>query len=201
MPFAGLENGMSESWVKQQFYEYTHSILLQAFDGDRLNNSRISDKTRRLYEANAYRVKKLKLTSEFLAIPPSPWLWVPSNQLNGVDEQLLITQLRSLMIKNNLHPLEVQGIFSDLDRGLHTEEALQVLLVYLPECSGGITLVASGLLHSDIQVRRDAVRLLQRLESFVSTRPAFDAMNQFLKCALERQTVKMTPAFIRHESS
>jgi hypothetical protein len=192
---------MSEDWVRQQFFEYTNKILLQTQDGDRFAlYSRVSDKIKKYFEANQYRVMKLRTTSEFLAIPSSPWEWVPSNELNGVDSQLLMIQLRNLMIKNNLHPVEVQGIFADLDRGLHTERALQVLLAYLPESSDGLTIVATGLLHSDIQVRRFAVRLLKRLESFVSTRPAFDALNQFLKCALDRQMIKMTPDFIKTDS-
>ena len=82
---------------------------------------------------------------------------------------------------------DAAAIFSLLNRGMQTEASFQVLLFLLPDSQHGLHPITSGLLHTNPTVRKYAVRLLQRMELFFSTRPAVANMNKFIKGAFERQ--------------
>jgi hypothetical protein len=67
----------------------------------------------------------------------------------------------------------------------------QAFLACLPESRHGLAPIASALLHHAQHVRFYACLLLQRLQSFESTRPAVTGLNGFLLMAYERVTEEM----------
>ena len=205
---------MSEEWVKLQFFDYTQSLMLQARDSFHLNHfheRRMDDLIRARYEANKTRVRLLKETSEFKATPSSPWDWATKelsasstsaaadkNQkvlarsgsvqdLVDADGEALLLDLIRLQVETEMDDSEVLSIFSSLDKCLSTESSFQVLLFLLPDSFHCLHVISSGLLHPNQAVRKHAVRLIQRMELFFSTRPAIANMNKFIKHALERQ--------------
>lgn len=200
---------MSEDWVKLQFFEYTQRIVLQANDEFHLNHfheRRMDSMVRARYDANKYRIRVLKQSSEFLAMPSNPWEWAEddsktvaaaaqvelartgsNSDLNYVDGDTLLSQLIRLQVETDMDDTDVAAIFSILNRGMQTEASFQVLLLLLPESLQGLHPITSGLLHGNPTVRKCAVRLLQRMEMFFSTRPAFANMNKYIKQAFERQ--------------
>jgi hypothetical protein len=215
---AAIDNHVSEEWVKLQFFEYTHNLVLQANDEFHLNHfheRRLDSQIRARYEANKFRVRKLKQTTEFLAMPSNPWEW--SDSLGGEDSQTppgsaagtvtpaelmrkgssgdisyvdgdtLLSQLTRLQVETEMDDTDVAAIFSILNRGMQTEASFQVLLFLLPDSLHGLHPITSGLLHGNPTVRKYAVRLLQRMELFFSSRPAFANMNKYIRNAFERQ--------------
>lgn len=207
--FSAIENHVSEDWVKLQFYEYTQQMVLQASDEFHLNHfheRRMDSEICARYDANKYRVRLVKQSSEFLAMPSNPWVWsedTPSivaaaaqielertrshSDLNYIDGDTLLSQLTRLQVETDMDDTDVAAIFSILNRGMQTEPSFQVLLSLLPESRHGLHPITSGLFHPSPSVRKHSVRLLQRMEMFFSTRPAFTNMNKFIKHAFERQ--------------
>jgi hypothetical protein len=100
----------------------------------------------------------------------------------------LLAQVRRLQQDKDLDSLEVEAIFSMLNKGLKDEESLQALLtLLLPESSaGGLSVIAVGLLHSNKRVKKHAAVLLRRIETYPATAPAFRTLNKFFKGALDR---------------
>ena len=211
---AAIENRVSEEWIKLQFFEYTQKIVLQAQDEFHLNHfheRRLSSQTRARYDANKYRMQQLKRTEEFKAMPSNPWAWCDnsegegndgtaklstsstykrqgsSDESNHVDGDTLLSQLTRLQVETEMDDTDVAAIFSILSRGLSTESSFQALLLLLPESLDGLHPITSGLLHSNPSVRKHSVRLLQRMELYFSTRPAFANVNKFIKGAFDRQ--------------
>ena len=110
-----------------------------------------------------------------------------SGDISYVDGDALLSQLTRLQVETEMDDTDVAAIFSILNQGLQTEASFQVLLFLLPESQHGLHPITSGLLHGNTTVRKYAVRLLQRMELFFSTRPAFANMNKFIKNAFDRQ--------------
>lgn len=216
-----IDNHVSEEWVKLQFFEYTQNLILQANDEFHLNHfheRRLDAQIKVRYDANKFRVRKLKQTTEFQAMPSNPWHWSEHNDamksittessslaqkqqrlliqqacesgdLSYVDGDTLLSQLTRLQVETEMDDTDVAAIFSILDRGMQTESSFQVLLFLLPESLNGLHPISSGLFHGTPTVRKFAVRILQRMELFFSTRPAFANMNKYIKMAYERQVV------------
>merc|ERR1712000_623124 len=147
-------------------------------------------------EANSHRVNILRNESEFKALPGNPWTWCSSDggesDSEKVDGEVLLSQLRRLQIEQDLDDMEVEAIFSLLDRGLVSEISLQCALYLLPVSQGSIQTIACGLLHRNSRVRNYTVRILKRFEKYPSTAPAFTALNTFYKSALTRQIQLMS---------
>merc|ERR1712146_695713 len=82
---SGIEASLNEDWVRQQFYEYTHSILLQAHDQSRLLMSkRVHDKTKKFFLANCHRINLLKRSTEYTRMPENLWLWTEPLPLDNL---------------------------------------------------------------------------------------------------------------------
>lgn len=184
-------------------------MILQANDEFHLNHfneRRMDSEICARYDANKYRVRLLKQSSEFLAMPSNPWVWsedTPSivaavaqvelertctnSDLNYIDGDTLLSQLTRLQVETDMDDTDVAAIYSILNRGMQTEPSFQVLLSLLPESRHGLHPITSGLFHPSPSVRKHSVRLLQRMEMYFSTRPAFTNMNKFIKHAFERQ--------------
>jgi hypothetical protein len=187
------------------------------------------EKVKKRIEANRSRLRLLLSSTEYKALPASPWVWsefessqfplldqtvltrtavAPSsaegtresgsreegagNEMMTVSGELLASQIRRLQSEMNLDELEIEAIFSLLVRGLTTESSMQTLLTLLPHSEyggpGGLHVIAVGLLHSNSRIRTYAVKLLTRLSSYASTVSAYESMNQYYKCAMERNT-------------
>lgn len=195
---SGIEASLGEDWVRQQFYEYTHAILLQAHDQSRLLMSkRVHDKTKKLFLGNCHRISILKQSPEYTRMPENLWLWTDPLPL---DNLLVMSQLRKFQVESHLHSVETQAIFADLDTALQTEASLQALICYLPESAGGLAVLAAGLFHAEAVVRCHTVRLLQRIDAFESTKVALK-LNPFLSAALQRQEKKLSDILEKHENN
>lgn len=100
----------------------------------------------------------------------------------------LLAQVRRLQQDKEMDSLEVEAAFSILENGLKYEESLQALLtLLLPEStSGGLSVIAVGLLHPNKRVKKHAAALLRRIESYPSTAAPFRTLNKFFKGALDK---------------
>ena len=160
------------------------------------------EKKRKRTDANRFRALLVGRSPEFLALAIHPWAWYQHRQQHGdertglgpmredtmVSGNVLLSQLRRLQRDRDLDSSETEVIFSQLEKGLHDEEALQALLtLILPDSLGGLSVIAVGLLHPNKRVKRYAALLLRRLESFPSTAPAAQTLNKIFRGALNRQ--------------
>ena len=105
-----------------------------------------------------------------------------------VPSALIISHVRRLQCEESLSSnVEVEVIYSDLNKHLQDEATLQILLVCLHEARGGLYLIASGLLHVNPSVRHNSFLILQRIQFYDSTRQAFESLNAFFHKAFTRQ--------------
>jgi hypothetical protein len=73
---SGIQSKLGEEWVRQQFVDYTNNILYLAQNMALLKSKRLSEKKRKIMEANSFRATILRKAPEFLLIPTNPWLLV-----------------------------------------------------------------------------------------------------------------------------
>lgn len=132
--------------------------------------------------------------------PPSP---APST-LPPAARSRLRAHVRRLQCEASLHPvLDAQEIFADISSALECasgETVAQALLSLFPESQGGVLPLSSGLLHSNPSVRLHAVRILQSLERFESTRVVCDSMSLMLRSAYRRQQAKVADGSLLREA-
>jgi len=81
-------------------------------------------------------------------------------------------------------------MFGDLLQVLRSEEDVQALLSLLPESEGGLYPLAVGLFSPSPAVKLSALKILDAVRSFPSTRPAFDSLNSVLSRAFDSQWQK-----------
>ena len=116
----------------------------------------------------------------------------------------LRTHIRRLQCEANLHPvLDAQDIFADISAALECtpgEPVAQALLSLLPESQGGLLILSSGLFHGNPSVRMFAVRILQSLEQFESTRVVCDSLSLMVRSAYKRQRAKMADGSLQTEA-
>eukprot|EP01033_Poteriospumella_lacustris_P011525 gene11525-8209_t len=73
---SGINALFGEEWVRQQFADYTGSLLTFIQDKNMLlHMSRLDDRTRHVAEANLQRLTILEASSEFKDLPKHPWVW------------------------------------------------------------------------------------------------------------------------------
>jgi predicted transcriptional regulator len=204
---SGINARIPEDWVRQQFYDYTVTILSHAQEKNMLlNANKLQEKTKKFLESNAQRIAALEVTSEFRNISSNNFIWATTGSVeekkessektdtkkSEVDRILLKTYIRKLLNETNLDPVnEVMEFYKLFLKSLTTESSLQVLLTMLPESQGGLVYLASGLFHSSPTVRYSTTVLLQRIQSFPSTKGAFNTLNDYLLLAYQRQLKKV----------
>jgi hypothetical protein len=75
---SGIQAQFGEEWVRQQFYDYSNSILHLALDQEQevvQNPLKLNEKQRKFVDANLARVRAIRTSSEFADIPGHPWVW------------------------------------------------------------------------------------------------------------------------------
>ena len=193
---SGIEARLGENWVRHKFYELTSSIVALAQDPTGLQLSiRLSDKARKVVEAQSHRANGLRQSTEVAGMPPNPWAWAAKNKGGAlVDGSILRLHVRRLLLESDLQEADAEGIFADLSRDVQSETDFQALLSLLPESDGGLYPVAVGLLSPSPVVRASAVRLLSGVQKFDSTRTAFATLNGLLRNAYLRQQAMVVSA-------
>lgn len=102
---SGIGARISEDWVRQQFYDYTSSIISHAQDlgGMYLDSTKLEEKTKRFLEANAARIAIIDKTTEFLSLPTHPFVWGYNNtEYNAKKESVEEAEDR-----DSIHPKEL----------------------------------------------------------------------------------------------
>ena len=113
---------------------------------------------------------------------------IDSEGFDDLQSILIVSHVRRLQCEVNLSSnVEVEVIYSDLNKFLHDEASLQIFLICLQETRGGLYLIALGLLHANPSVRHNTFLILQRIQLYDSTRQAFESLNGFLHKAFLRQ--------------
>lgn len=199
---AGVISGnglkLGEDWVRQQFLDYTSSILHFAQDkGTLLNPMRLHDKAKKLLEASSSRIALLEALPDFKDIPMHPWVWSRESDEPNAPEDVDFIMLKSFVRKLQLevgqdHSNELENSFKHLERHLRSEKTLQALLTLMPESQDGLLPLAAGVFHPDPVVKLYATIILSRVQEFASTRPAFTALNPMIISGYERQKKKLS---------
>jgi len=199
---SGIQSKLGEEWVRQQFIDYTNNILYLAQNMSLLKSRRLSEKKRKIMEANSFRASILRKTPEFSRIPTNPWLLVDKNRLqketttisNIIDSEkgdTLKYYVFRLQNEENIHPIfEAETMFYELSK-LTTEADIQALLTLLPESEGGLYPIASGLFNPNPSVRLYTVQLLESIKKYSSTSPSLEGLNLMLSSAFTRVQQKI----------
>ena len=201
---SGIHSKLGEEWVRQQFVDYTNNILYLAQNMSLLKSRRLSEKKRKLMEANSFRASILRKSPEFLLIPTNPWLLVKAKveEADVIDAEkgdTLKYYIFRLQNEENIHPVfEAETIFYELSL-LTTEASVQSLLTLLPESEGGLYPIAVGLLNPNPSVRLYAVRLLESIKKFPSTCPSLEGLNSMLSSAFARMQLKIESGSIESD--
>ncbi len=73
---SGINARINEEWVRQQFFDYTVSIVQSAQEKNMfLNPAKLQEKTRKFLESNSQRIGELEKISEFQSLPAHNWIW------------------------------------------------------------------------------------------------------------------------------
>lgn len=106
---------------------------------------------------------------------------------------LLRKYLRKLQYEKGLIDSESEAplYFQVLEQFLRSEFDIQALLVMFPESQGGLAVIARGLFHANPVVYYCAVCILQRVQSFDSTRAAFESLSSYYRSAFQCQQQKV----------
>ena len=82
---SGIKADLDEHWVKQQFYDYTMSIVQQAQDNESLLSSDLLQRSvKSIFRTNSSRVCALSASKEFQQIAEHPWTFTEKEQRRGV---------------------------------------------------------------------------------------------------------------------
>eukprot|EP01039_Chlorochromonas_danica_P004229 gene4229-4646_t len=142
---------------------------------------------------------------------PSDHYYNAHNSHGNADFILLKSYVRKLQLESpeNLNqPNNNQNInntkvaetaFQHLERHLRSEKAIQGLLVLMPESQEGLLPLAAGLFHANPLIKLCTTVLLKRIQSFDSTRPAFQALNLMVQRAYERQKLRLENGSLEQE--
>jgi len=205
---SGIQSKLGEEWVRQQFIDYTNNILYLAQNMSLLKSRRLSEKKRKIMEANSFRASILRKTPEFSGIPTNPWLLVDKNRLekettsNIIDSEkgdTLKYYVFRLQNEENIHPIfEAETMFYELSR-LTTEADIQALLTLLPESEGGLYPIASGLFNPNPSVRLYTVQLLESIKKYPSTSPSLEGLNLMLSSAFIRVQQKIQSGSLEND--
>jgi hypothetical protein len=107
-----------------------------------------------------------------------------------VDGDLIRSHILRLQDEESTSELDarhdVQRMFAEIEDSLIDELGVQALISLLPESKDGLHPIAVGLFSPNPLVRIHVLNILMKIESYDSTRPAFDALNGMLKSALQR---------------
>lgn len=195
---SGIQSKLGEEWVRQQFIDYTNNIVYLAQNMSLLKSRRISDKKRKIMEANSFRASILRKTPEFLVTPTNPWLMYDGD-IDAEKGDTLKYFIFRLQNEENIHPVfEAETMFYELSR-LATEADIQALLTLLPESEGGLYPVASGLFSPNPSVRMYTVQILGAIKKFPSTSPSLEGLNSMLSSAFIRVQQKIQSGSIEND--
>lgn len=149
--------------------------------------------------ARSSNSKSLREENTISAIPPPPSMAIPTTTSSSSIASLLDsssmlfnpislkTKLLRLRLDQNItFTREMESHFLMAEQYLRSETALQGLVILFPESQGGLTPFAAGMFHTSPIIRYCTLVLLDRVQSFASTKPAFDSMNTFLVAGYKR---------------
>ncbi len=175
----GINAGMSEQWVRSMLFDYTSSLFELAVNANEFPD-RVSDRV----QANEWRLEGLRTTHlATLLCAEDPWRHLNKRDgiLGGSILRCYLSWLRSDALMDGEEAL---AIYQAFEKKLQSEASLQVLVGLLPESQGGLIPLCVGLLHGDDRVKKAALKLMERLNMFDSTRPAVLAVNLFFSMAM-----------------
>jgi hypothetical protein len=95
---------------------------------------------------------------------------------------------------------EVEDILKIVLSSMKTEASVQAMLVLIPDSYGGLHVIANGLYSPSPYIRSLTVNILIKVESYPSTKPAFDALNNMTIAAFNRVLSKMKDGSITIET-
>ena len=154
------------------------------------------------------RTTALRSNPEFSLIPDSPWVWTASTNTVGLDPDklksspdqasglmvamgpLLKARVMALQRANNPSPTasyDFLSLLQDILLILDSESSVQAMVSLFPFSLGGLDPIGMGLLHPNPSVRLHAVRILQKVKEYDSTRIIVNRMNGALQSAFSRQ--------------
>ena len=155
------------------------------------------------------RTTALRSSPEFSLIPDSPWVWTASainnvgsdsDKLKSSPDQasglmvamgpLLKARVMSLQRAHLPSPstsYDFLSLLQDILLILDSESSVQALVSLFPFSLGGLDPIGMGLLHPNPSVRLHAVRILQKVKEYDSTRIIVYRMNGALQSAFSRQ--------------
>lgn len=107
------------------------------------------------------------------------------------DYYLQKKNILRLQLEANLDPTDAASVFNELNESLTSESAVQIMLVCMPESLGGLHPLLSGLFSVNPQVRLHVLHIIEKINSYDSTKPVIDNMNNALKSAYARQLQKL----------
>lgn len=207
---SGIQSKLGEEWVRQQFIEYTNSILYLAQNISLLKSRRLNEKKRKALEANSFRANILRKTSEFSQAPSNPWMLIDKNKIQDkdLDEENIIDSEKGDTLKyyifrlqneENIHPkYEAEKMYFELSR-LKSEADIQALLTLLPESEGGLYPITVGLFNPNPSVRLYTLQLLESIRKFPSTCPSLDGLNFMLLSAFKNVENQMISGNLDNE--
>jgi hypothetical protein len=172
---SGVEAHMSELWLREQFN--FHCNRLYDIASSKAEYFDVNQKKSALME-NRQRVMIWKTTSMYKQHQHRV-VKTPGNEV-GVDIRQHIRKLTTL---SQMEQKDLLRAFDEILRVLKTDEDCKQFLYFL----GDLDPIAVLLLYNSSQIQDRAFALLLKLEAFTFTKPAFDAMNSFLKSTLQRQ--------------
>lgn len=183
---AGHAAGLGEDWVRRQFHDHTQRILDLAVDTkidlDLDDPTPAHAKFTAAYTSAARRVGAGPCFVGHAAIDPFTVLGGDACVPDTVDGAALRHAVRRASTQVGGATAEDLELLAD---GVATEAAAQVLCVLLPESRGGLEVLALGAVSPDRAARAATRRLMDTVRSFDSTRPAFDALNLWVRMAVD----------------
>jgi hypothetical protein len=174
---AGVKASLSEQWVRSMLHDYTSSLINFAVD---VMAGESTPADLNLAASNRGRLDAMRGGTAITALRTAadPWKSIGLGTAE-VGGPALRKWVRLMQREGSMSPAQTLLAFRQLDEALQSEASLQILLCLLPESRGGILPLTCGLLHANAQIREHALRLMQRIESFDSTRPAAKCMNDY----------------------
>eukprot|EP01038_Epipyxis_sp_PR26KG_P009787 gene9787-13167_t len=167
-----------------------------------LNESAMEESILKGIQANITRINLIMETKEFKDLPLHPWVWVNNNddinennnESNGekLDGTKLKLYIRKLQYEYSaLSQGQVEKYFKYFEKYLKSESVIQGLLILLPESTGGLSPIATGLFHRSPIIRLYTVRILKCVQSYKSTVISFNTLNPYFISAYKRLLGKL----------
>lgn len=132
--------------------------------------------------ANAARIEGWRVTRSYYTYVQDMVRFHSFKPIKSLDVHHQIDRLRMLRLSH----LAASEIFLALNSTMTSYEAINQVLVYIPEYQGGVFPIAVGLFHPYQKVRFATVEILERLREHPAGRHFFNSMNRFQRLAFVR---------------